>query len=149
MLEAAPATGVWVEATPLAVFGKTPGAGACTDRVTVQLAGEAGMVSPEKLSTPVCAALKALPLAPAQLPPANPVALTCIPESVSEKEAPVSGTALGLLRVKLSRLVPPAAIGLVPKLLVMVAAEATTREAELEGAPWFASLLDTPPAALG
>jgi hypothetical protein len=55
--------------------------------------------------------------------------------SASVKRTLVSAMVLPFVRVKVARLVPPCAIGLVPKALAMVGAAATLRVAVLEAVP--------------
>src|SRR5476649_637352 len=148
MLEAAPATGVCVEETPVAVLVRVPEVLLVMVNVTVQLADD-GMVRPEKVSAPVWPAVKVLYEAPAQVPPAAPAAETARLVSVSPKVPPVSAMLLGLVRVKVMMLVPPCAIEVVPKALAMVAGCTTTRRAVLETGEVTASVLETPEVVLG
>ena len=85
-------------ATPEAWFGWTPGMSAETTTVTVQEPA-AGMVRPV-MATAVWPAVKALPDAPAQVPPAEPLAATNMFARVSVKLADVSGVPSGLVIVK-------------------------------------------------
>ena len=97
---------------PEMLFGK-PRAGlmlvAVTGKLTVQLP-EAGMLMPEKLSWPLCPALKLFPLAPVQLPVAAPALATCRLARVSLKATEVRIPALGLLRVTVTLELCPAPI---------------------------------------
>ena len=111
--------------------------------VTVQLAA-AGMVRPLNWSVPVCPAVKLLEPAPAQVPPAGPVAATERFVSASVKKPPVSATALGFEMVKVTTLVPPCWMGLTEKAFEMVGAPTTIRFVTPETAPVGACALETP-----
>src|SRR5512139_1096783 len=85
-LEAAPVAASALE-TPLAWLGWVPMTLPSTTTVTVQ-EPLAGIVRLDTARA-VCPAVKPLPAAPAQVPPAAPAALTCMLASVSVKAAAV------------------------------------------------------------
>ena len=112
---------------PLVVLGLTPGVLLVTLTITVQLP-EAGMVNPLKLSAACPAENKLLP-APAQVPVAAPGVATLMLTRLSVNVLLVIGLTLLLVSVNVSVVLPPEAMGLVPKALAMVGTLTTTRSA--------------------
>ncbi len=108
-----------------------------------------GSVRPLRLKA-VCPTVRLFVLAPVQVPPAAPVALTLMLVRVSLKLAPVNWVAFGLVSVKVIVEVPPEAIGLVPNALAIVGMPSTVRLAVFEPVPavgvW---VVVTPLAVLG
>jgi hypothetical protein len=94
------------------------------------------MLIPAKLTLAVAPAALPLGIEPVQVPRAPPVkvwaaAVVVIPAGkVSLKAAPVIADALGLVRVKVMVEVAPAWIGVVPKILLMVAGPSTSSVVE-------------------
>jgi len=134
VLEAVPGVGVWVEVTPLALFGLAPGFDELKSNVTVHELPVA-RVRPVNAMVPVWPAVKLLPPAPTHVPPAGPVAATDMFTSESVKPALVNGAPLEFCKVNVTRLVPFCAIVVVPKDLVIVAGDTTFNTAVLETAP--------------
>jgi len=134
VLETAPGVGVWVEDTPLVLFGFAPGFDDVTESVTVHEL-PAFRVKPAKVNIPVCAAVNEFPLAPVQVPPAGPVVATDIFTSESAKLAFVNAAPLEFCSVKVMRLVPFWAIVVVPKDLVIDAGATTLSVAVFDAAP--------------
>jgi hypothetical protein len=126
---------VWVLVRPPLVFGLTPTVLLVTTTVTVQVP-PAGIVSPVKLNA-VLPAVKELPEAPVQVPPAAPVAEMLMLLSVSAKAAPVSAVValLLLFSVKVTVEVPPEVIAEGAKALSIVGSASTVRLAVLLTAP--------------
>ena len=98
----APATGVWMVATPDVVLGLPPTVLLVTPKVTVQLPPP-GMVIPEKVKE-VWPAVKLVPAA--QLPPTTPPT-ALIFARVSVNVAPVRADALPFDSVKVTVELPP------------------------------------------
>jgi hypothetical protein len=99
-----PATGVWVEVTPDVLLGWTPGVVLVTLNVTVQVVLPA-MPIPLKLRA-VAPAVRVFGVVPVQVPPTAPPAALIL-TSVSENDALLTDGELALLRVNVTRDVPP------------------------------------------
>ncbi len=146
VFDAAP-TGAWRLETPEAVLLCTPGTSLVTTTVTVH-EPLAGMVRLDSASE-VCPAVRALPAAPAQVPPASPAAKIAMFASVSVNPAEVSAAPLVLASVKVIVDVPSALIVAGANAFAMVGVAAlTVRVAMLDGGPVSASAEDTPEAWL-
>jgi hypothetical protein len=103
--EGFPGTGVSLLLTPDVILDWTPLTELVTTTVTVQLDVD-GIVRPERVIF-VNPALNVFPEAPEQVPPAGPVEEICMLGRLSLNVTPVSGMFPGLVRVKVSVLVPP------------------------------------------
>ena len=117
-------TGAWALETPEVVLLCVPGRSLVTTTVTVH-EPLAGTVRLESVSA-VWPAAKALPAAPAQVPPAAPAAAIAMFVSVSVKPAEVSAMPLVLASVKVIVDVPSASIVDGAKALAIVGAAAVT-----------------------
>src|ERR1039458_9629415 len=105
VLLADPAVVVCVVVTPELVLLLPPGVLLATLKVTVQVTLLAGIVIPVKLSEVAFAAMVFV-LAPTHVPPTVPPT-ALIPTIVGEHAPPVRAEALLLVRVRVTREVPP------------------------------------------
>ncbi len=133
VLEGAPALGVCVEVTPLEVFGWEPDTALVTVTCTVQLA-PAARPGTVRLRFVAPARSAGELIVPTQLPPMAPFAAD-IPTSTSVKFRFVRAVVFALVMVSVSVLVPPCAMGLVPKAFEIAGGAATKRVAVLDPAP--------------
>ncbi len=132
VLDAAPVA-VSSVATPLAVFAQVPETLEVTVTVTVQLAPAASEGTARfKLVAPTVSA--GVLVVPAQVPPIAAPDTDMLPRA-SVKRRLVRGIVLPLASVKVTTLVPPWAMGLVPKALAMVGGFATASTAVFEPVP--------------
>lgn len=139
-------TVVCVVVTPLAVFGKAPGVLLVTTIVTLQPpAGKFGTVRFSAVAPTVSAGEFVTPV---QVPPIT-VELTLILASVSVKLALLNATALALASVKVMALVPPPAIVVGLKALLMEGLATTVRLTGPAPAPAATCVVVTPLTLLG
>ena len=148
VLETAPAVGVWVDVTPLAVLLQMPETPEVSVTVTVQLA-PAPSEGTVRLSAVAPAASDGELVVPTQVPPIVAGLATDILVNASVKFRLVSGTVFPFAIVKVTTLVPPWLMVVVPNALAMVGGLATESVAVLEPVPAApVSVVATPEAVL-
>ncbi len=133
VFDAAPAVGVCVAVTPLVVLCHVPETFDVIVTVTVQLA-PAPSVGTVRLSAVAPTTRAGALVMPAQVPPIVVLATDML-DRASVKLRFLSAIVLPLVSVNVITLVPPCAIGLVPKAFAIVGALATLSVAVLEPVP--------------